>query len=50
LSALGLLYFSGIFISEECGDMWGLSVHLIFLNPLKYSFPKILYYDGEFLI
>jgi hypothetical protein len=47
---LGLVYFSGISTSEECGDMWGFGVHPILSNPLKYSSPKILYYDGEFLI
>jgi hypothetical protein len=47
---LGLVYFSGISIPEECGDMCGFSVHPILPNPLKYSFPKILYHDGEFLI
>jgi hypothetical protein len=30
--------------------MWGFSVHPILPNPLKYSFSKILYNDGEFLI
>jgi hypothetical protein len=39
-----------IFIPERCGDMWGFGVHPILSNPLKYSSPKILYHDGEFLI
>jgi hypothetical protein len=30
--------------------MWGFGVHPIFSNPLKYSSPKILYHDREFLI
>jgi hypothetical protein len=47
---IGLVYFSGVFTPERCGDMWGFGVHPILSNPLKYSFPKILYYDGEFLI
>jgi hypothetical protein len=47
---LGLVYFSGIFIPEECGDMWGFGVHPILSNPLKYSSLKILYHDEEFLI
>jgi hypothetical protein len=47
---LGLVYFSGISIPEECADMWGFGVHLILSNPLKYSSPKIFYHDGEFLI
>jgi hypothetical protein len=42
LSHLGLVYFSGIFISERCGDMWGFGVHPILSNPLKYPSPKIL--------
>jgi hypothetical protein len=46
----GLVYFSGISTPEECGDMWGFGVHPILSNPLKYSSPKILYHDGEFLI
>jgi hypothetical protein len=46
----GLVYFSGISIPEECGDMWRFGVHSILPNPLKYSSPKILYHDGEFLI
>jgi hypothetical protein len=46
----GLVYFSGISIPEERGDIWGFGVHPILPNPLKYSSPKILYYDGEFLI
>jgi hypothetical protein len=46
----GLVYFFDIFIPERCGDMWGFGVHPILSNPLKYSFPKILYHDGEFLI
>jgi hypothetical protein len=50
LTTLGLVYFSGIFIPERCGDMWGFDVHLILSNPLKYSSPKILYHDGEFFI
>jgi hypothetical protein len=28
----------------------GFGVHPILSNPLKYSFPKILYHDVEFLI
>jgi hypothetical protein len=47
---LGLVYFSGIFIPEECEDMWEFGVHPILSNPLKYSSPKILYHDEEFLI
>jgi hypothetical protein len=47
---LGLVYFSRIFTPERYGDMWGFSVHPILSNPLKYSSPKILYYDEEFLI
>jgi hypothetical protein len=50
LAHLGLVYFFGIFILERCGDMWGFGVHPILSNPLKYSSPKILYHDGEFLI
>jgi hypothetical protein len=46
----GLVYFSGIFTPERCGDMWGFGVHPILSNLLKYSSPKILYHDGEFLI
>jgi hypothetical protein len=46
----GLVYFSGIFTPERCGDMWGFSVHPILSNPLEYSLPKILYHDGEFLV
>jgi hypothetical protein len=49
-TSLGLVYFSGIFIPEECGDMWGFGVHPILPNPLKYSSQKILYHNGEFLI
>jgi hypothetical protein len=30
--------------------MLGFGVHPILSNPLKYSSPKILYYDGEFLV
>jgi hypothetical protein len=30
--------------------MWEFGVHSILSNPLKYSSPKILYYDGEFLV
>jgi hypothetical protein len=30
--------------------MWGFDVHPILSDPLKYSSPKILYYDGEFFI
>jgi hypothetical protein len=30
--------------------MWGFGDHPISSNSLKYSFPKILYHDGEFLI
>jgi hypothetical protein len=44
------LFTSPVFLSERCGDMWGFGVHLILLNPFKYSFLKILYRDGEFLI
>jgi hypothetical protein len=47
---LGLVYFSGISILEECGDIWGFGVHPILSNSLKHSSPKILYYDEEFLI
>jgi hypothetical protein len=50
IKSLGLVYFSGISIPEECGDMWGFGVHPILSNPLKYSSLKILYHDGEFLI
>jgi hypothetical protein len=32
------------------GDMRGFGVHPKLLNPLKYSSPKILNHDGEFLI
>jgi hypothetical protein len=49
-SISGLVYFSGIFIPKKCGDIWGFGVHPILSNPPKYSSPKILYYDGEFLI
>jgi hypothetical protein len=49
-AASGLVYFSGIFTPKRCGDMWGFGVHPILSNPLKYSSPKILYHDGEFLI
>jgi hypothetical protein len=45
-----LVYFFGIFTPERCGDMRGFSVHPILSNNLKYSFPEILYHDGEFLI
>jgi hypothetical protein len=48
--ALGLVYFSGIFTPKRCGDMWGFGVHPILSNPLKYSSPKKLYQDVEFLI
>jgi hypothetical protein len=44
------LYFSGIFIPKECGDIRGFGVHPILSNPLKYYSQKILYYDREFLI
>jgi hypothetical protein len=37
------------FIPERYGDIWGFGVHPILSNPLKYSSPKILYHDGEFL-
>jgi hypothetical protein len=47
---LGLVYFSGIFTPERCGDIWRFDVHPILSNPFKYSSPKILYHDGEFLI
>jgi hypothetical protein len=30
--------------------MWGFDIHPILSNLLKYSSPKILYHDGEFLI
>jgi hypothetical protein len=50
VTQLGLVYFSGIFTSEEYGDIWGFGVYLILSNPLKYSSPKILYHDEEFLI
>jgi hypothetical protein len=30
--------------------MWEFDVHPMLLNPLKYSSPKILYHDREFLI
>jgi hypothetical protein len=46
----GFVYISGIFTPEECGDIWEFGVHPILLNSLKYSSPKILYHDGEFLI
>jgi hypothetical protein len=39
------LYFFDIFTPERCRDMWGFGVHPILLNLLKYSSPKILYYD-----
>jgi hypothetical protein len=48
--ALGLVYFSGIFIPKRYGDMWGFDVHPILSNPLEYSSPKILYHDREFSI
>jgi hypothetical protein len=48
--ALGLVYFSGIFILERYEDMWRFGVHLILSNLLKYSSAKKLYYDKEFLI
>jgi hypothetical protein len=47
---LGLVYFSGISTPERYGNMWGFGVHPILLNSLKYSSPKILYHDEEFLI
>jgi hypothetical protein len=47
---VGLVYFSGILIPERCGDMWRFDVHPILSNSLKYSSPKILYYDREFFI
>jgi hypothetical protein len=37
---LGLVYFSGIFTPERCGDMRRFGVHPILSNPLKYSSPK----------
>jgi hypothetical protein len=49
-ASLGLVYFSGIFTPERCGDYVGFGVHPILSNPLKYSSPKILYHDGEFLV
>jgi hypothetical protein len=48
--AEALFYFSDIFIARRCGDTWRFGIHLIFLNLLKYSFSKILYHNGEFLI
>jgi hypothetical protein len=45
-----LVYFSGIFTPERYGDMWRFSVYPVLSNPLKYSSPNILYYNGEFLI
>jgi hypothetical protein len=42
---LGLVYFSGIFTPERCGDIQGFGVHPILSNPLKYSSPKNLYHD-----
>jgi hypothetical protein len=47
---VGLVYFSGIFTPKRCGDMWRFGVHPILSNPLKYSFPKKLYHNIEFLI
>jgi hypothetical protein len=32
---LGLVYFSGIFTPERCGDIRGFGVHPILSNPLK---------------
>jgi hypothetical protein len=48
---LKALFTSPVFPpSKNVGDMWGFSIHPILSNPLKYSSPKILYHDGEFLI
>jgi hypothetical protein len=44
----GLVYFSGIFTFERCGDIRRFGVHPILLNPHKYSSPEILYQSGEF--
>jgi hypothetical protein len=49
-ASLGLVYFSGIFISKRYGDIEEFGVHPILYNPLKYHSPKILYHDEEFLI
>jgi hypothetical protein len=46
----GPVYFSTIFTLKRCEDMWRFGVHPILSNPLKYSFLKIPYHDGEFLI
>jgi hypothetical protein len=46
-TSLGFVYFFVIFILERCGDMQEFSIHIILLNPLKYSSPKILYHNGE---
>jgi hypothetical protein len=45
-----LVYCSGIFTPKRCGDMWKFGVQSILSNLLKYSSPKILYHDEEFLI
>jgi hypothetical protein len=52
-----LVYFFGIFLPNRCGDKRGFGVHPILTNTLpqkysthKYSSPKILYHDEEFLI
>jgi hypothetical protein len=47
-ASLGLVYFSGIFISKRYGDIEEFGVHPILYNPLKYHSPKILYHDEEF--
>jgi hypothetical protein len=38
------------FHPRKMWDMWGFGVHPILSNPLKYSSPKILYHNVEFLI
>jgi hypothetical protein len=48
--SLARVLLLGIFTPKRCGDMWGFGVHPILSNPLKYSFQKILYYNGEFFI
>jgi hypothetical protein len=48
---LKALFISLIFSPPcRCGDGRGFGVHRILSIPLKYSSPKILYYDGECFI
>jgi hypothetical protein len=41
---------SDIFTFKKCKDMWEFGVYPILSNFLKYSSPKILCHDREFLI